>query len=295
MEKIISEIEMQNMLGKDYESYKKQLDYFSNNLNPPTHYYDEKEDLKIKEEYYQKVRGYKCNGKKLFKLYRKLITKSHINHVPYSISKNQFLYNWVDLHPDGKLKNIYSGEIRDPETVIQEDFMKHQNNQDSSLLDGENPNIVPFKFNAEHVVPQSWYRAKEPMKGDLHQLFTCHPKCNTLRANFPYGDFPFYNPELEEETIRNNCGIAKEEHFEPEYGKGAVARATLYFLLRYPNTIHKKRLSKINIPLLIDWHERFPVSLYEKHRNQAIYHIQGNRNPFIDDEQLARRIFDNKN
>ncbi|WP_312854686.1 endonuclease [Pallidibacillus pasinlerensis] len=33
--------------------------------------------------------------------------------------------------------------------------------------------------------------------------------------------------------------------------------------------------------LLRRWNRKFPVTIYERHRNLAIYQIQGNRNPFI--------------
>ena len=51
------------------------------------------------------------------------------------------------------------------------------------------------------------------------------------------------------------------------------------FLIRYHNKIDS---SRVDIPLLLKWHEEFNVSLYEKHRNAAIFELQGNRNPFID-------------
>jgi deoxyribonuclease I len=47
---------------------------------------------------------------------------------------------------------------------------------------------------------------------------------------------------------------------------------------------------EIEVPLLIRWDQEFPVSLHEKHRNQAIYQIQGNRNPFIDFPDLTEYI-----
>ncbi|MBA2875957.1 endonuclease I [Anoxybacillus caldiproteolyticus] len=64
----------------------------------------------------------------------------------------------------------------------------------------------------------------------------------------------------------------------------------LYFLLRYPNEIGKSFRKKIDIPLLIRWHQEFPATIYEKHRNYAIFFIQGNRNPFIDVPELAERM-----
>jgi endonuclease I len=82
--------------------------------------------------------------------------------------------------------------------------------------------------------------------------------------------------------IEEACGKADEGLFEPENGKGTVARAMLYFLIRYPDQIEQDYKEKINNELLLDWHQKFSPTLYEKHRNQAIYEIQGNRNPFID-------------
>ena len=56
-------------------------------------------------------------------------------------------------------------------------------------------------FNCEHVVPQSWFEKKEPMRGDLHHLFACESGCNSFRGNIPYFDFPDF-----EEAIRDACG-----------------------------------------------------------------------------------------
>lgn len=54
---------------------------------------------------------------------------------------------------------------------------------------------------------------------------------------------------------------------------------------------NKKELE--NISLLLKWHQSFPVSIYEKHRNLAIHELQGNRNPFIDFPEIAECIVTN--
>jgi endonuclease I len=33
---------------------------------------------------------------------------------------------------------------------------------------------------------------------------------------------------------------------------------------------------------LLAWHKENPVGMYKRHRNQAIFEVQGNRNPLID-------------
>ena len=53
-------------------------------------------------------------------------------------------------------------------------------------------------------------------------------------VTYPYFDFADF-----EEIVREACGKREENKFEPTSGKGAVARATLYFLLRSPGEINR--------------------------------------------------------
>ncbi|MBP1970793.1 endonuclease I [Virgibacillus natechei] len=46
------------------------------------------------------------------------------------------------------------------------------------------------------VMPQSWFNEQEPMRGDLHHLFTCEPVCNSIRSNYTYHDFADYNQKV---------------------------------------------------------------------------------------------------
>lgn len=142
-------------------------------------------------------------------------------------------------------------------------------------------------FNCEHVVPQSWFREKEPMRGDLHHLFTCESACNSFRGNIPYFQF---GPE--DEVTRSGCGRSEQSKFEPERGKGAVARATMYFLLRYPGTLGDadRELRRERLGVLVDWHRADLPGAWELHRNAAIAHVQGNRNPLIDHPDWVDKI-----
>lgn len=234
-------------------------------------YYDEIKDLKSREIYY-------LGGPWTREHLNSLLRSSHVNQPSYS--PHRFLYPWVDLQEDGKLKSLYSGKGMDPVEVIEADIRVLE-----LLTKGSQSfEVNSMSLNCEHVVPQSWFSKKEPMKGDLHHLFACEPTCNSSRGNSPYHDFVDYSPEPQVRGIKAGCGKAEKGKFEPEYGKGIVARATLYFLLRYEGIIDQEN---IDINLLLDWHHRFPVNLYEKHRNQAIFEVQGNRNPFIDFPEMA--------
>ncbi|WP_174615806.1 endonuclease [Virgibacillus ihumii] len=247
-------------------------------------YYDEKEDQRIIKQYYQNI-DFNHSNEELFQSLKQLLSETHTNHLEYDPS--EYVYPWVDLRPDGNVASIYSRIKRQTEEVLKEDY-------ETSLKRKEQMEKVPddeqkerklkqieedFKYNCEHAVPQSWFNERKPMRGDLHHLFTCEPACNSTRSNYPYYDFADYKPENQPEA---SCGKADEEMFEPAHAKGAAARAMLYFLIRYPDEIEKSHLEKVDTNILFNWHQKFLPSLYEKHRNLAIFNIQGNRNPFID-------------
>ncbi|WP_077324424.1 endonuclease I family protein [Virgibacillus siamensis] len=262
-------------------------------------YYDKEKDQQMKEHYYQNIDFDNPDDSELLQSLKRLLTETHTNQVSYDPS--EYVYPWVDLRPDGNLESIYSGVKQQPEEVIKKDHqtslkrkeeMEKAQESEQSQKERKLREIADsFKYNCEHVVPQSWFNEEEPMRGDIHHLFTCEPDCNSIRSNYPYHDFPDYNPEnMETRQIEDACGKADEELFEPENAKGAVARAMMYFLIRYPDEIEKSHRKKIDTNLLLDWHQKFPPTLYEKHRNQAIFDIQGNRNPYIDFPEEMKRF-----
>ncbi|SEA00784.1 Endonuclease I [Thalassobacillus cyri] len=260
-------------------------------------YYDEERDRQSIAKYYRDIDFDQEDQEERFQALGRLLEETHTRQVRYDPS--EYVYPWVDLRPDGTLRSVYSGQQRDAEEVIKEDYEtslkrtreieKLEKHHGGEKLAGI---AAAFKYNCEHTVPQSWYDAKEPMRGDIHQLFTCDPVCNSIRSNYPYHDFPNYDPDqVEASRIEKACGKAEDGLFEPEHAKGAVARAMLYFLLRYPDKIEASHLKTIDIELLQAWHQTYPPTIYERHRNQAIQEIQGNRNPYIDfpDEMTKRK------
>lgn len=256
-------------------------------------YYDERKDLQEANAYYAEI-DFSDSGN-VQKQMHDLISRTHTAQLRYDPS--EYVYPWVDLQPDGTLKSIYSGRNKEVEDVLQEDYTAAAKRKgEIELLKEENGQLGSqltrianqFKFNCEHVVPQSWFDEKEPMRGDLHHLFTCEPVCNSIRSNYHYHDFKDYSPEdAGISKVTTGCGKAENHLFEPEYAKGIVARAMLYFFLRYKDAAIQAPGDGINRETLLRWHEEFPVSLYEQHRNQAIYAMQGNRNPYIDFPQHA--------
>ncbi|WP_079504233.1 endonuclease I family protein [Mesobacillus jeotgali] len=237
-------------------------------------YYEAELDSGIRDKYY-------CNAVFTPEELSYLLIETHTSYLRYS--PHEYVYPWVDLQENLQLKSLYSGRDLDPVKVIKEDLQQIEALQDAGMAANSKAT-----FNTEHVVPQSWFDGNEPMRGDLHHLFACEPGCNSMRSNFPYHDFQGYEPDIQAQRIRTGCGMAEEGKFEPEYGKGIVARAVFYFALRYMNEVDIT--NRFDFRLLLRWHFVNPVTVYEKHRNFSIQELQGNRNPFIDFPEQAEKM-----
>ena len=253
-------------------------------------YYDADADASGRAAYYAAIDESEPS-EQLFHSLGVLLEHTHAPRPSYKPAER--VYPWVDLHPDGRLRCIYSDKSFDAEEFIRADAeiarersarLQELTRRESTLgprefeaafdaLERELP------FNCEHVVPQSWFAKREPMRGDLLHLFACESRCNAFRGNTPYVDFA-----EAQERVMSDCGRSEAPGFEPAAGKGQVARATLYFLLRYPGQVgdEARELQRERVSLLLGWHESNPVEEYERHRNAAIAELQGNRNPLID-------------
>jgi endonuclease G, mitochondrial len=263
-------------------------------------YHDEDRDREARDGYYPEGL-HNLEPDELYGSLARLVEQSHGTRLSYGEARLEHLYPWVDLRPDRQLASIYSGRSFTPEEAIRGDLetaafheaaLRERLASEGALgpeavkemledLEAQAP------FNCEHVVPQSWFAKAQPMKADLHHLFACEPNCNSFRGNIPYFQFP-----PRDETVREHCGRRESDRFEPAEGKGPVARATLYFLLRYPGLIgdEARELQAGRLEVLLRWHRDFPVDDYERHRNAAIFTVQGNRNPLIDHPDWAERI-----
>ena len=153
-------------------------------------------------------------------------------------------------------------------------------------------------YNREHSFPKSWWGgAQDTMYTDLFHLVPTDGYVNSKRSNHPFG-------EVGTATwiSSNGCKVGPSNYpgysgtvFEPiDAYKGDFARAYFYIATRYMNKIDSwasnpntdmldgSGFSPWAENLLLDWNAQDPVSQKEEDRNDAIYGIQGNRNPFID-------------
>lgn len=79
-----------------------------------------------------------------------------------------------------------------------------------------------------------------------------------------------------------------ETVFEPsDTVKGDVARALFYFSIRF-----KLNIDTHQEDALREWHKMDPPDEFEVWRNEEIFKLQNDRNPFIDKPELTENISD---
>jgi len=138
-----------------------------------------------------------------------------------------------------------------------------------------------FSFNTEHTFPQSMFSSNEPMRSDLHHLFPTDDNANNQRGDDSFGVVT--NP-----TWTNGGSRADGVTFEPrDEQKGATARAMMYFVIRYQNYTGFLNSQE---SILRQWHNLFPPTSIDVRRNNDIYSIQHNKNPFVDYPVFTERI-----
>ncbi|MCD9615805.1 endonuclease [Chryseobacterium gleum] len=182
-------------------------------------------------------------------------------------------------------------------------------------------------YNREHMMPQSTFSTSSsisdyPMYSDLNFIIPVDAYINQRRSNYPYGVGNTTNHYIFSNTSRiSNAAIPNYPYtgrvYEPinEF-KGDIARSLLYFAVRYEgklgsfNTAYTTSANltpatdqcpldgteerAIDLPyvaMLKQWSAMDPVSQREIDRNNTIYTLQKNRNPFIDHPEWIDMIW----
>ena len=172
-------------------------------------------------------------------------------------------------------------------------------------------------YNREHSWPNSWFGGEvQPMYTDLHHLYPTDGFVNNKRSNYAFG-------ETNGESYKSANDFSKlgactypgytGTVFEPndDY-KGDFARTYFYMVTCYEEKLPdwftnygtKEGVSQTidgskypglrdwQLEMLMKWSKNDPVSAdKETPRNNAVYDIQGNRNPFIDYPGLEEYIW----
>ena len=168
-------------------------------------------------------------------------------------------------------------------------------------------------LNREHSVPKSWWGGDSDTQAytDLNHLYPSEMKANSAKSNYPLGVVDM------SQSVKFNNSVSKVGYavtgqggganlvFEPadEY-KGDFARTYFYMVTRYQNLNWKytymfqnntyPTLNGWSKDLLLKWHRQDPVSQKEIDRNEQVYLVQNNRNPYIDFPSLAEYVWGDK-
>lgn len=175
-------------------------------------------------------------------------------------------------------------------------------------------------WNREHMMPQSTFNSNYPMYSDLFYVVPTDARINQLRSNYPYGiakttTTPFYtftNGSKINTNATAGSGYTGRVYEPIDEFKGDIARSLLYFAVRYEGKLssfnfyngssaandtspldgtEEKSFENWYLALLLQWNAQDPVSQKEIDRNNAVYAIQKNRNPFIDHPEWVNAIW----
>jgi len=180
-------------------------------------------------------------------------------------------------------------------------------------------NAEGLGWNREHMMPQSSFNSAYPMYSDLFFVIPTDARINQLRSNYPYGkagSTVYYNFTNGSKQAANGTPNATYTGrvFEPiDEFKGDIARSLLYFAVRYEGKLgsfnyttnaadptkdqnpldgtEEKSYENWYIAMLLNWHQLDPVSQREIDRNNSVFNIQKNRNPFIDHPEWVNLIW----
>ena len=150
-------------------------------------------------------------------------------------------------------------------------------------------------WNREHTFPRSLGNPNLGSVGpgsDAHHLRPSDVDFNADRSNLPFV------------AGSGNAGVTNNGWYPGDEWKGDVARMMMYMYLRYdeqclPSTVgigDNSSTPDEMIDLFLTWNAEDPVSQIEDnrntfHENTTNQYAQGNRNPFIDNPNLATQIW----
>ena len=236
-------------------------------------------------------------------------------------------YDGISGLKDRDLKNklhtiVNIGNTNSYDKLFDDSFVHTDVRSDGTWWDMYSDKVVPVYVNGainhpgmhrEHSFPKSWWGgAENDAYTDLNHLYPADGSANMSKSNHPLGEvdisvsFSDYGKSKTGKPVAGQGGGDKRV-FEPddEY-KGDFARTYFYMVTCYQHLTWDLKynfmtvqgdyptLQKWAIDLLLKWHRADPVSEKETNRNEEVYKIQKNRNPFIDYPLLAEYIWGDK-
>ena len=159
-------------------------------------------------------------------------------------------------------------------------------------------------YNREHVWPKNAGKAfpeKSDAGSDAHHLRPTNEQLNSTRGSLSFNETTGKIVAEAGSTSYGNLCYTGGGFFCPGKGfRGATARILFYVQTRWGDKYslsfvdaagNNKTIGKIST--LLKWHLEEPPSQAEIKRNEEVFKIQGNRNPFIDHPEYAEMIYCN--
>ncbi len=180
-------------------------------------------------------------------------------------------------------------------------YMQRSHSEEDTCGDGND--CTSESWNREHVWPKShgdFGTTMSKVAGtDLHALRPVDNTVNSARSDKDFGEAEDDHSECTE------CDASADAWEPSDVTKGDAARSVFYMDLRYNGFGDEPALSLVNswtepsedegylgkICTLYSWHYNDPVSDFEMERNNRVYEIQGNRNPFVDNADFVEGIW----
>lgn len=159
-------------------------------------------------------------------------------------------------------------------------------------------------MNIEHSFPKSWWGgSKNQAYQDLYNLMPCESKINSTKSNYPMGTVVSGDNGNGWTKVGNGSDGSK--YWEPaDSWKGDFARGYMYMATTYQNFSWSgsaalqilqqgtyPTLQKWAYTLFIKWAKADKPDALEIQRNEDVYQIQGNRNPYVDFPNLMEYVW----
>lgn len=254
----------------------------------------------IPSNYYDSADG--LSGFHLKTELKTILTNSHIDQ-----GYNALFTGFISIYSDNIVESGYENNnsilmyySENPNGTDPYEFFHGTNQCDSFSIEGN-------CYNRESLIPQGAFGAALPMKNDIHHVIPSDAHVNNRRGDLPFGTVgtATWTSQNGSKVGSSNVSGFTGTVFEPiDEFKGDIARAILYFVTRYENTVdgytsfamfngtENQALKPWAIAMLLDWHNNVdPVDQREILRNNDIYNYQGNANPFVDHPEYANLIW----
>lgn len=230
-------------------------------------------------------------------------------------------YNTLEGKTSNELKTAVQSVILKHTRLTYNSLWQHFNKTDRTAdgkyfwdMYSDTQWTTTYGMNREHSFPKSWWGGSTEVDAytDINHLYPADYDANMAKSNYPLGivnksNITFTNGVSTVGSPITGNGGGSGKVFEPDDRyKGDFARTYFYMVTIYQDYTWRESYSWMleqdlyptlkpwAYKMLLEWSRQDPVSQKEIDRNNAVYAIQKNRNPFIDFPGLEEYIWGNK-